>query len=184
MLSIVKNSVGLKNVKKDSEGTAINGPRCNECVTAHMLSANRAKMGKPLFQFNGKLENFAWQWGTVKGGMKKKGGFICEKMDFMAEKEKRIEGRLKNLLDKVEMLSAYAIREEMLAKVDTRLLAMECIFTSGQSFTIHESEEELKYCHELLHGKDCDCRLSFKARHEFGHLELPLADVNVFESFE
>ena len=83
-------------------------------------------MGRPLFTLDGNLENFAVQWGGSKGLMKNKtAGFIVEKMNLMAEKEKRIEERLKVVIDKVEMLTAFAVREEVLAKVDTRLMLLE-----------------------------------------------------------
>ena len=182
MLSIVKKSMGLKNGQSDVEGTYLNGAKCSASMKEHVLSANRARMGKPLFMFSGNLENFALQWGGSKGYMKnRKAGFICEKMDLMSERERRIEERLKNLLDKIEMLSAYAIRDEILAKVDTRLLSMECVLNSGGTFTIKETEDDLKYCHRLLHGEDCECRLAFEVRQDYGYLELPLFDVNVFE---
>ena len=182
MLSIVKKSIGLKNGQSDMEGTLVNGTGCSASLKKKVQAANRGRMGKPLFMFSGHLENFALQWGGVRGCMKnKRTGFICEKMDLMSERERGIEARLKNLLDKIEMMSAYAIREEILAKVDTRLLTMECVLNSGGTCTIKETEDDLKYCHRLLHGDDCDCRLAFAVRQDFGHLELPLFDVNVFE---
>ena len=182
MFASLKNSVGLKNGKEGGEGSPSLVKKCSAGWKEHMMSVNRAKMGKPLFMLDGNLENFAVQWGGSKGTMKnKKAGFVVEKMNLMAEKEKRIEERLKIVIDKVEMLTAFAVREEVLAKVNTRLMLLEHVLSSGATLTIYEAEDDLKFCHRLLHGEDCKCRLDLKVKQEYQHLELPLLDTNVFE---
>ena len=183
MFASLKNSVGLKNGKEGGEGSPSLVKKCSAGWKEHMMSVNRAKMGKPLFMLDGNLENFAVQWGGSKGIMKnKKAGFVVEKMNLMAEKEKRIEERLKIVIDKVEMLTAFAVREEVLAKVNTRLMLLEHVLSSGATLTIYEAEDDLRFCHRLLHGEDCKCRLDLKVKQEYQHLELPLLDTNVFES--